>query len=93
MLASVFNPALILLSGGVMRVANFILPAVRRTVYAETTPLAGRDLRVELSAPDGQFGLTGAALTAIDQLLSAERLGTWPTVSSPGAPAREAARG
>ena len=30
MLASIFNPALILLSGGVMHLANFILPAVRR---------------------------------------------------------------
>lgn len=66
-----------------MHVTNFMLPAIRRTVYAETTPLAGRDLRIELPAPDGHFGLTGAALTAIDHLLSAERLGTWPTVSRP----------
>jgi len=58
-----------------------MLPAIRRTVYAESTPLAGRDLRVELSDPAGHFGLAGAALTAIDELLTAERLGTWPTAA------------
>lgn len=50
-------------------------------------------MRVELSAPGGQFGLTGAALTTIDHLLSAERLGTWPTASSPGTSVPQAARG
>jgi predicted NBD/HSP70 family sugar kinase len=76
-LVNVLNPELVLLAGRVMGAADFILPAVRRVIYGRSTPLSTRDLRIERSAPDGGFGIVGAAMTAIDALLGPDLLGTW----------------
>ncbi|MBU6529615.1 ROK family transcriptional regulator [Streptomyces mayonensis] len=82
MLVNVLNPELVLLAGRVMESADLVLPVVRRTIYAESTPLTTRALRIERSAPDGHFGISGAALTVVDKLLEPERLGAWPAARS-----------
>ncbi|KAA9160729.1 ROK family transcriptional regulator [Amycolatopsis acidicola] len=78
---NLLNPGLVLLGGRVMGAADFILPVVRRTVYASSTPLATREIRIERSDPLGHFGIVGAACTAIDALLGPDRLGTWSAVA------------
>ncbi|MFG3289205.1 ROK family protein [Streptomyces sp. NPDC048179] len=78
---NMLNPELVLLAGPVMAAEDFLLPFVRQVVYAESTPLTTRALRIERSDPAGNFGLVGAALTVIDELLSPERLHEWPSGS------------
>ncbi|MFJ9381237.1 ROK family protein [Streptomyces sp. NPDC101455] len=81
MVVNVLNPELVLLAGDMMAAADIVLPVVRRTVYAESTPLTTRALRIERSDPQGHFGITGAAATVLDHLLGAERLGDWSAIS------------
>lgn len=80
MVVNVLNPELVLLAGDVMTAADVVLPAVRRTVYAESTPLTTRALRIERSDPQGHFGVAGAAAAVLDHILGAERLGDWSVI-------------
>ncbi|MDL4821095.1 ROK family transcriptional regulator [Actinomadura opuntiae] len=75
-LINVFNPELVVIGGGVSLAGDLLLPSLRKTVYARSLPLATRDLRVTLSAHADQAGVVGAALTAVDELLSAAHLDT-----------------
>ncbi|MFF3503423.1 ROK family protein [Streptomyces sp. NPDC003247] len=78
---NLLNPELVLLAGPVMAAEDFLLPSVRQVVYAQSTPLTTRELRIERSDPAGSFGLVGAALTVVDALLSPERLHKWSSAA------------
>ncbi|MGW9478133.1 ROK family protein [Saccharomonospora azurea] len=87
-LVSFFNPALVIIGGGVSGAGDLLLAAVRETVYRRSLPLATRELRITRSALSDRAGLVGAAFMAIDELFAPERLARWVDDGSPaGRPA------
>ncbi|WP_228540217.1 ROK family protein [Nocardia sp. XZ_19_385] len=76
-LVNLFNPSLIVIGGGVSLAGDLLLPSLRKVVYERSLPLATRDLQVVLSTHADQAGIVGAALTAIDELLSSTYIDTW----------------
>jgi glucokinase-like ROK family protein len=77
MLASVvnlFNPAVIVIGGGVARSGNLLLATIRENVYRRSLPLATTDLQIVLSGLGDRAGVIGAAALVADQLFSREHL-------------------
>ena len=83
-----FNPALILIGGGVAAAGDMLLAAIRQTVYRRSLPLSTRDLRIAFSPLSDTAGLVGAAFMVIDELLSREHLGRWIDNGSPAGRAK-----
>ncbi|MFC6879407.1 MULTISPECIES: ROK family protein [Actinomadura] len=82
-LVNVFNPSLVVIGGGVSLAGDLLLPSLRKVVYERSLPLATRDLAVVLSAHADRAGMIGAALTAVDGLLSPDQLKTWTHLLEP----------
>ncbi len=59
-----FNPDLILVGGGVSRIGNRFLNAIRQTVLAKASPLATRALQIEYSELGREAGVLGALTLA-----------------------------
>lgn len=78
MLASVvnvFNPSVIVVSGGVAAGGgDTLLAAIRETVYRRSLPLATRDLRIVGSGLGPMAGVIGAATVVADELFSVSAL-------------------
>ncbi|SFQ73128.1 ROK family protein (putative glucokinase) [Amycolatopsis arida] len=86
-LVSFYNPALVIIGGGVAGAGDLLLAAVRETVYRRSLPLATRELRIVRSTLSDQAGLVGSAFMVIDELFAPERLAHWIDRGSPaGAP-------
>ena len=76
-MASVLNPALILVGGVVADSGETYLAEVRQVVFQNATELATRSVEIR-RAPEGDLaGLRGAAALVVDALLSKGTLGTW----------------
>ncbi|MQY02086.1 N-acetylmannosamine kinase [Actinomadura sp. RB68] len=73
-LINIFNPALVVVGGGVSMAGDLLLPSLRKVVYERSLPLATRDLRVALSEHADRAGVVGAALTAVEELLGPAHL-------------------
>jgi len=73
-IVNMFNPSLIVLGGGVAQIGDLLLASVREAVYRRSLPLATRHLRIERSVTDPRSGILGAAVLALDEVLSAEAL-------------------
>ncbi|WP_214370691.1 ROK family protein [Pseudonocardia sp. H11422] len=87
-LVSFYNPAMVLLGGGVGASGDLLLASIRHAVYRRSLPLATRDLKIARSPLSERAGLLGAAFMVVDELLSRERLGRWIAHGSPaGRPA------
>lgn len=82
-LVNFFNPALILIGGGVAQAGDLYLSEVRQSVLRRSLPLATRELRIATSPLGGLVGLKGAAFLVIDELLDRDVLGTWIDHGSP----------
>ncbi len=82
-LVSFYNPALVVIGGGVSRAGDPLLAAVRETVYRRSLPLATRELRITRSTLSNRAGLVGAAFMVIDELFTPERLARWVDRGSP----------
>ncbi|WP_081190367.1 ROK family protein [Saccharomonospora piscinae] len=82
-LVSFYNPALVIIGGGVANAGDLLLAAVRETVYRRSLPLATRELRITRSTLSDRAGLVGAAFMAIDELFTPERLARWVGGGSP----------
>ena len=78
-----YNPALVVIGGGVASVGDLLLASIRETVYRRSLPLATRDLRIARSSLADQSGLHGAAFVVIDELFSRQRLPLWISQGSP----------
>ncbi len=78
-----YNPALVVIGGGVAAAGELVLAAIRETVYRRSLPLATRELRIIRSPLDDRAGLMGGAFMVIDELFSRERLGRWIDDGSP----------
>lgn len=82
-LVNFFNPALILLGGGVAESGDLYLATVRQAVFAQSLPLATRSLQLVRSPMSDRAGLTGAAFMVIDELMSCELIAHWIDSGSP----------
>lgn len=71
-LVNLLNPSMIVIGGRVGNSLDLYLATLRQAVLRRSLPLATRSLDVVTSPLGERAGLEGAALTAVDQLLSAE---------------------
>ena len=82
-LVNMFNPALVIIGGGVAESGDVFLAAIREGVYRRSLPLATRELRIARSPLSNRAGLVGAARMVTDELFSRARLGSWIDRGSP----------
>lgn len=82
-LVNMFNPALVIIGGGVAESGDILLAAIREAVYRRSLPLATRELRIARSPLSNRAGLVGAAHMVTDELFSRARLGSWIDRRSP----------
>ena len=82
-LLNFFNPALVIIGGGVAQAGDLFLAAIRQAVYQRSLPLGTRDLRIMRSQLSTHVGLHGAAFAVIDELLSRDRLPRWIDSGTP----------
>ena len=73
-IVNMFNPSLVVIGGGVAQIGDLLLASIREAVYRRSLPLATRHLRIERSVTDPLSGVLGAAVLALDEVLSAEAL-------------------
>lgn len=78
-----YNPALIVIGGGVAAAGDMWLATIRASIYRRSLPLATRDLQITRSPLDHRAGLVGGAFMVVDELFSRERLGRWIGLGSP----------
>jgi predicted NBD/HSP70 family sugar kinase len=67
-----FNPAVIVIGGDIADAHAQLLAGVREGILSRSLPLATRDLRIVPSRLGDRAGITGAAITAIEHVLSPE---------------------
>jgi predicted NBD/HSP70 family sugar kinase len=65
-----FNPAVIVIGGDIAEAHAQLLAGVREGIFSRSLPLATRDLRIVPCRLGDRAGVTGAAITAIEQVLS-----------------------
>jgi predicted NBD/HSP70 family sugar kinase len=65
-----FNPAVIVIGGDLAEAHAQLLAGVREGIFSRSLPLATRDLRIVPSRLGDRAGVTGAAIMAIEHVLS-----------------------
>jgi predicted NBD/HSP70 family sugar kinase len=65
-----FNPAVIVIGGDIAEAHAQLLAGVREGIFSRSLPLATRDLRIVPCRLGDRAGVTGAAITAIEQILA-----------------------
>ncbi len=65
-----FNPAVIVVGGDIAEAHAELLAGVREGIFSRSLPLATRDLRIVPCRLGDRAGVTGAAITAIEHVLS-----------------------
>jgi glucokinase-like ROK family protein len=78
-----FNPALVVIGGGVSSAGNLLLASIRETVYRRSLPLATRDLEIRLGEVKDEVGLRGAAEMVLAELFSPSVLEQWAELGTP----------
>src|SRR3954453_10948422 len=66
-----FNPAVIVIGGDIAEAQAQLLAGVREGIFSRSLVLATRDLRIVPCRLGDRAGITGAAMMAIDEVLSA----------------------
>ena len=64
-----FNPAVIVIGGDIAEAHAQLLAGVREGIFSRSLPLATRDLRIVPCRLGDRAGVSGAAITAIEQVL------------------------
>lgn len=82
-LVNAFNPAMVVVGGGVADAGDLLLAAIRETVYRRSLPLATRDLRIVRSPVSRDTELLGAAFMVLDELFGPACLRLWLPARSP----------
>ena len=82
-IVSFYNPALILVGGGVAAAGDVLLAAIRENVYRYSLPLATRDLQISFSPLGDQAGLRGAAVMVTDEVFAPTQIVLWLEHGSP----------
>jgi predicted NBD/HSP70 family sugar kinase len=87
-LVSFYNPAELVLGGGIARAKEHVLDTIREAIGRRALPLATQNLRIDVAAlPEELSGVTGAVHLALDEVFSAASLETWLAAGSPRMPA------
>ncbi|NED96872.1 ROK family protein [Phytoactinopolyspora alkaliphila] len=83
-----FNPALLVVTGGVTSGGGEFLARIRETIYRKSLALATRDLRIVPSELGADAAVRGAAVMAVDELTTpamlADTLGRLARAVAPG---------
>jgi glucokinase-like ROK family protein len=69
-LVNFYNPAMILLGGGVCNVGNQLLASIRQAVFRRSLPLSTRALRLDYSPLGNDAGIRGAVSLALEYVFS-----------------------
>ncbi|MEU9018439.1 ROK family transcriptional regulator [Actinomadura sp. NPDC048394] len=86
-LVSFYNPAELVLGGGIVRAKEHVLDTIREAIGRRALPLATQNLRIDVAAlPEELSGVTGAVHLALDEVFSAASLETWLAAGSPRMP-------
>jgi predicted NBD/HSP70 family sugar kinase len=67
-LVNFFNPALILIGGGVSNIGYQLLSSIRQAVLRRSTSLSTRSLRIDYSSLGPDAGVRGAIALALDNI-------------------------
>lgn len=76
-LINVFNPVLVVIGGVMIGAGDHLLEPLRRSLAAAAFPAAADGLEIAVSRREDRAGLVGAAVVAIDGLLSPEQAHRW----------------
>lgn len=74
---NVLNPSVLVLGGRVVQSGEAYAAAIRGRVFAQSLPLATRDLSIVVSPLGDGAGMRGAAHMVLDELFSRRYLATW----------------
>ncbi|MFW5886064.1 MAG: ROK family transcriptional regulator [Halanaerobium sp.] len=69
-LVNFYNPSLIIIGGGVAKIGNHLISAIKEEVLRRSTSLAVQDLRIELSQKNDEIAVIGAAAMAVNEIYS-----------------------
>ncbi|MFW5749438.1 MAG: ROK family transcriptional regulator [Halanaerobium sp.] len=69
-LVNFYNPSLIIIGGGVAKIGNHLISAIKEEVLRSSTSLAVQDLRIELSQKNDEIAVIGAAAMAVNEIYS-----------------------
>ena len=68
-LTNFFNPSHIIVGGGVSKVGDVFLAAIRQAIYQHSLPLSNRRVVIDNSVLGANAGLIGAAVLALDHVI------------------------
>jgi predicted NBD/HSP70 family sugar kinase len=83
MCISVVNPSMIVVGGMLSQVGENLLAGIREEIYANSTPLATKDLTIVTSRSGGQAAIIGAGILAAEYLLAPDHIVTLVGSDSP----------
>jgi predicted NBD/HSP70 family sugar kinase len=69
-LVNFYNPSLIIIGGGVAKIGNHLISAIKEEILRCSTSLAIQDLKIELSQKNEEVGVIGAAAMAVNEIYS-----------------------
>lgn len=69
-LVNFYNPALIIIGGGVANIGNYLISAIKEEVLRRSTSLAVQDLKIKLSEKNDEIAVIGAAAMAVNEIYS-----------------------
>jgi glucokinase-like ROK family protein len=72
-LVNFYNPAMIVVGGGVSHLGNLLLSSIRQEVFSKSLPLATRDLQIVFSTMGPDSGIFGAVSVALDHVFDGPR--------------------
>jgi len=74
-LVNFFNPALIVVGGGLSGLGERYLASIRESIYRRSTPLATSELVIKRSTLGATAGVIGAAILVLDEIFSQQNVG------------------
>lgn len=70
-----FNPSLIIVNGGMVRLGERYVASIRESVYSRSTPLATSELVIRKSTLADRAGIIGSAVLVLDEIFSHANVG------------------
>lgn len=74
-LVNFFNPTMIVVSGGLVKLGERFMASIRESIYRRSTPLATADLVIKKSALLERGATMGAAILVLDEVFSHKNVG------------------
>lgn len=69
-LVNFYNPSLIIIGGGVAKIGNYLISAIKEEILRRSTSLAVQDLKIKLSQKNDEIAVIGAAAMAVNEIYS-----------------------